>query len=275
MMGAIYRNGFCNIAATGFADGSKGLFASRDPIQLEPVKLTLENDILIGGNHEIERGAYYLVDFDMWRQGVENAPLNRRGWVVQEQCLSVRTLHFGSSQLYWECPLLSACEVLPDGVFHGMRTHAPKSFVHPNASDWRDNVKEWLRPEDVTPKEEDGWTMVGGRTSKKQPPYQRRSSGHNWGMPIGIERWIGIVERLSRSKLTYASDKLIAVAGLAVDMQKHVKCAYLAGLWRADMEHQLLWAVLRPQHGLQLPDTVPLPGRGLPSMGRCISFAGI
>ncbi|KAH7402830.1 heterokaryon incompatibility protein-domain-containing protein [Pyrenochaeta sp. MPI-SDFR-AT-0127] len=31
-------------------------------------------------------------------------PLQRRAWVFQERILAPRTLHFGSDQLYWECP---------------------------------------------------------------------------------------------------------------------------------------------------------------------------
>lgn len=40
-------------------------------------------------------------------------PLLRRGWVLQERVLSPRTLHFTSTQMFWECNQKIACETFP------------------------------------------------------------------------------------------------------------------------------------------------------------------
>lgn len=253
-MGAIYRNGFCNLAATGFPDGSHGLCVQRDPKQLEPIKIRVPRDARDqNGNLEVGKGDYYLVDFDMWQDGVETAPLNQRGWVVQERALSVRTLHFGSSQLFWECPSLTACEILPNGIPHGMRSSgASKVFIHPNASltmSWSENDQQWVRPVSPTVASEDdgGWTEVGSDRQRRDAIKFRarmlRSQDCNWGMPAGLNRWVGIIERFSKANLTFASDKLVAISGLATEMSAHMRCDYLAGLWRQDLEHQLLWTV--------------------------------
>ena len=42
-------------------------------------------------------------DFDDFYRDVEESDLNKRGWVLQERALSRRTIHFTSTQAYWEC----------------------------------------------------------------------------------------------------------------------------------------------------------------------------
>lgn len=46
----------------------------------------------------------------------ERAPVNIRAWVVQERLLAPRVLHFGQTQVIWECRELSACELYPHGL---------------------------------------------------------------------------------------------------------------------------------------------------------------
>jgi hypothetical protein len=130
VMGLIYQNARCNIAATGFADGTNGLFASRNPSLLMPIRLNLGNDIMYGdGCGLVKMGKYLLIDVDALANGVDFAPLNKRAWVAQERALSIRTIHFGSNQLFWECATSKVCEVFPDGFLSGTSSHSPKSFL--------------------------------------------------------------------------------------------------------------------------------------------------
>jgi hypothetical protein len=46
------------------------------------------------------------------------SPLSRRGWVLQERAKAPRTLHFGKSQIYWECDGKSSYESFPEGIFN-------------------------------------------------------------------------------------------------------------------------------------------------------------
>ena len=41
---------------------------------------------------------------------VERSPLSCRGWVLQERAIAPRTLHFGMSQINWECGETGSCE---------------------------------------------------------------------------------------------------------------------------------------------------------------------
>lgn len=57
-----------------------------------------------------------------------------------------------------------------------------------------------------------------------------------------LEKWLVTVEAFTACKLTYTSDKLFAISGLARLFQERLGGSeYLAGLWRKDLERQLLW----------------------------------
>jgi len=57
--------------------------------------------------------------------------------------------------------------------------------------------------------------------------------------------WPEIVSLYSRAKLTKSNDKLVALSGLAHSVQSKTRDEYLAGMWRKNLEDQLLWSVNR------------------------------
>lgn len=54
-------------------------------------------------------------------------------------------------------------------------------------------------------------------------------------------RWMALVGKYSSRALTYSSDKLPALAGLAQQVARSSSCTYLAGHWREDLGRTLLW----------------------------------
>ncbi|PMD44770.1 HET-domain-containing protein [Hyaloscypha variabilis F] len=54
-------------------------------------------------------------------------------------------------------------------------------------------------------------------------------------------KWVDIVRQYTESSLTFQRDKLVAISGLAQEIQKYTGDQYLAGLWRKNLEHSLLW----------------------------------
>lgn len=53
--------------------------------------------------------------------------------------------------------------------------------------------------------------------------------------------WPEVVELYSKCKLTYSSDKMVAISGLAQHIELQTNREYVAGLWREGLESQLCW----------------------------------
>jgi hypothetical protein len=58
-----------------------------------------------------------------------------------------------------------------------------------------------------------------------------------------IDFWNYVVSIYSRCELTFEQDKLVALAGVARAMKVQMGCDYLAGMWRTELERNLLWSV--------------------------------
>ncbi|KAH3957471.1 hypothetical protein HBH70_225220 [Parastagonospora nodorum] len=134
-------------------------------------------------------------------------PLTKRAWCYQELRLSRRIIHFTKEQIFWECCENRACESMPLGT--------PKYDRDRNAT------RHYLRRDMLD--QHGTISSVRGIT-----PH---------------EFWLTTVEEYSKGKLSYASDRLVAVSGLARLLQKSIGSGYVAGMWRKNLELQLLWTV--------------------------------
>jgi hypothetical protein len=211
-MDSVYQRGILNIAATGFADGSNGLFVTRDQNLLTPICVAVTGSSLRqpSGSDQSVTGpsdtVYHLCMIKDWDLCIFSAPLSTRAWALQERALSVRTVHFGTQQIFWECVCQDSTEVFPSwAAEHEYGYESPKSVLKPIAETTREKVQ----------------------------------------MSSEMSRWIGIVSTYSGCSLTYSKDKLVAISGIAKFMRTSMGCRYLAGLWDRDLEHQLLWEVVR------------------------------
>lgn len=61
--------------------------------------------------------------------------------------------------------------------------------------------------------------------------------------PLDKTMWPKIIFHYSRGRLSKASDKLVAIGGLARLIQAHDNDEYTAGLWKSALEKQLYWCV--------------------------------
>jgi hypothetical protein len=106
----VYSHAILNIAATGASDSSKGLFFSRRAnTRMQEIRL----DWSVKEKASVRPT---ILDYEYWKHLVEDEPLIRRAWVVQERLLAQRVLHFGSNQLFWECSQKDASEDLPEDM---------------------------------------------------------------------------------------------------------------------------------------------------------------
>ncbi|KAG8530523.1 uncharacterized protein KY384_005026 [Bacidia gigantensis] len=114
MMGEIYSNSYCTLAATSSVDSNGGLLCSRDPktssscILVYPSETGTSEGIII-------HPALPISTFE--ESALKQEPLLKRAWTLQERDLSPRTLHFLSNQILWECRNQKAMESDPQKAF--------------------------------------------------------------------------------------------------------------------------------------------------------------
>ncbi|KAI6089955.1 CNVH-domain-containing protein [Hypoxylon rubiginosum] len=142
----------------------------------------------------------------------EHYPLLTRAWVYQERRLSPRILHFCGNELVFECKQHTACEC--DSV-------AVDSF-----------------------KDRDSWTKA----------YETYYATHHDVTKVDdttkIEHeWHSWVRAYSRLNLTYVSDRLPAISGVAQQVKERREAhnmptgRYLAGLWEETLLNDMSWCV--------------------------------
>lgn len=220
LMHEVYKKAYFSVSALGADDDNGGCFFPREPSKVAPsiVRLQLDAD---GDSRpfrfELEKGW-------AWRLSFEKEPLVNRAWVVQERLLAPRIIHFGRAQVFWECGEAKCCETHPDGVrfFDSLGKEEEKSERRGNTHLW----KQLLDAPDRRYVED---------------PYEQ----------LFLD-WNAIVTLYAKCKLTVASDKLVALSGLAKDMKRRLQelrpgtCRYLAGLWEEKLLDHVTWNVVSP-----------------------------
>jgi hypothetical protein len=148
---------------------------------------------------------------------------------ITERMLAPRILHFSATQVLWDCPTLSACEVLYEGIPQPLDT-VPATERH-----WRERLLKTR---------EDSVMARSGSADDSLEDFWARS-----------------VLNYTRCSLTkYDQDRLLAIWGVAKlvrdglreeeEAQREdpdfMEEEYAAGLWRKNLHNQLSWRVVNP-----------------------------
>lgn len=205
-MAEIYGNSFLTIAATAAQDPRSSLL-KRDPPSTEFYTIPHES------HHSFKLAVRAAMEHPKRGQdrGASSYPLQRRGWVLQEDCLPPRTLHFLSGEVALVCCAGMMCECSNTDAASG----------------------------------DDTWEEACARfncTSPKIFPEKRSPDGRTH--VDTIQSWHSIVAMYTSTNLTRASDKLPALSGLAKAMLGDKrKDEYFAGLWKSNLKYDLLWSL--------------------------------
>ncbi|KAK3376387.1 heterokaryon incompatibility protein-domain-containing protein [Lasiosphaeria ovina] len=229
-MHLVYRSAFCNIMADSATASHEGLFFDRDLRLFDQlfVEIAVVETSPSPSHNAPVRKRFASVEQGLWGNHVSRSPLNRRCWVLQERLLSRRNLHFCAREVFWECRELAYYESAPD-----RDARAPLS-AHLAVPDDQMHLKT-LQPR----------APVGSFPS----PSPAEGDGNRGGMQ-NYMAWEDIVQTYSRGELTKASDKLVALGGIA----RHMKAVlggddvYVAGLWLRRIAAEVLWMRLDPRH---------------------------
>jgi len=137
----------------------------------------------------------------------------KRGWCLQEHILSRRTVHFGAQQVYWERHEQHASETNQKTIYHDAQR-----FVREESRLWKPLIGVREIPLDLG-------------------TYQSL-----------FYKWYTMLSTYTQCNLTYPSDKLVAISGLANEMNSALRLYihekhhyYIAGLWAEDLRMGLCW----------------------------------
>jgi hypothetical protein len=212
LMQKVYSYSYLNISASVAESSSEGLSRNRDPSRLYGPILELPD---YGFDTELGHETFEIEHDQLWLQNVAGCNLNSRGWVFQERMLSSRVLHFCYDQVSWECREHRACERYPSGdmkIYEDFENHQDKS-----------TAKFKL--------------LLGVYSQQTQRPTN--TTRNDADSVYGI--WMEMMRAYSDTSLTNPLDKLIALAGIAKQMSIFTRDTYIAGMWRRNLESDLLW----------------------------------
>jgi hypothetical protein len=235
LMGKIYMNAQCNIAASDAPDSRAGCFNWRDPraIQPEPVDFDTAEE------------SYIFNETDIYGEHGEHG-LYTRGWVLQEALLARRTLDCARGQLFWRCSEMRASEVFPGGVptniYHD--DHPASKFKAISADD--DQV---ILNANIIDKR-----LQSYKTRSQIPRAPGKGSLQQYtDAPFAF--WLAIVEHYTTMNLTKDTDRGIAIAGIVEIFQPYFD-EHWFGMWRIFMPLELLW---KTSGSVCVPSTVRAP----------------
>lgn len=151
-------------------------------------------------------GTAYTYQDQPWK--IFRSELNTRGWTFQERLLAPRTLHYSPSELAWKCGTQLSFEssLVPIIVERVEDAYKAQFFGNTKSNVQRAKVKG----KDIT----------------------YRST-----------QWGNMVNSFTNRNLTYASDRLPAISGLANLLKTSPNDEYMCGLWRDTLARELLWEV--------------------------------
>lgn len=141
-----------------------------------------------------------------------NSCIGKRAWTLQERLLSPRVIHFTQSQVVWHC----------------RNARWAEGYIR----DLRSDIVWW-----------DSWSHKIGRCIHQTEPAAVNPTRD---IERAAQAWCGCVSEFSNRRLTRASDKLAAIAGLAGAFSRPELGQYMAGLWEHDLFRGLAWNRLAP-----------------------------
>lgn len=230
-MGNVYRDATLTIAAAAASKSTDGILNTFSDYDLSGISISMKLSKDSGPEDHID-----LVLRDNNREQLDhllqNGPLADRGWTLQEEILSARTLYYGRMQIYWQClhdhasadGLHSRAPLYQRAFRYGRikdQIHVPQGLKNPQL------VKSpyTFVPRDQTP------SAASKRTSAQIVDEYHKQM---------------VVDYCSRH-LTYSRDKFPAFSGIVTLVREILQAngypdsRYIAGIWSSHFRQGLVW----------------------------------
>jgi len=216
-----YRGAYLTISALSAADSYEGILQQRQS-HVPHIKWLNSNNV------------HVRPKLPSMGQVFENAILNKRGWTMQERLLSTRIIHFGTHELFWECATCTRREGSA-----GESSLDDARFIRETDTDL--HSKRLLSMLDVPEKMSNSSVPEGFSPSVLDTNMAEKADA-------AMSSWRNVVTQYSSRDLSYSTDKLPAVSGLASVVHGISNYTYLAGCWKEDLL-SFLWLAAEPKTG--------------------------
>ncbi|KAF5543003.1 het-domain-containing protein [Fusarium mexicanum] len=239
-----YENSFLTISTATSPNSTVPFLGPRDK-RWYPTKLNLTN----GSSSE-----------DIYAQRIPSEPeeegmLFTRAWTWQEAAMSSRTIYFTPSELIWEC----SEHVAPQRHIPDLETSERLGFskllsilrfslnldmgrdIDSPVGSGSDSISGSESPIGIPPAGFDS-AMSSNSLATSRPDSPSSISSEANMMNFVWDMWDDLVTYYSRRHLTFVTDKLPALSGVASRVLKITKSRYLAGMWEDNLGIELCWA---------------------------------
>ncbi|KAG4431112.1 hypothetical protein IFR05_013399 [Cadophora sp. M221] len=212
VMGQIYRQSFCTLAAVIGVDCNSRLFTRREAAERSVSRMLFAE----GGQSDL--GMILEPSLDHCYSSVELPALSTRGWVMQERILAARTIFFTEEGIFWQCADRSSSEFKEKVSTKWEFKSSPKS-----AGVSKPGFNELV----------EGW-----RTKAQE--YNFKSTGK---VTAGKMSFFGTFLLFTQRNLTQLNDRLRAVEGIANEFAESTNNVYVknGGIWKSDIIGGMAW----------------------------------
>lgn len=226
-MADIYANSVLTIYAARSTEANDGVFhkkfipfdeSSKPHVLGQP--RNLEEDLVkikfrqpCGKSLDVYVRQHYHDFIDGSDLAMSRSALDKRAWAFQETTLSTRILYFKEAELMWECKDAFECEC------------GESALANVEYQEYRNKCMD----------------EIGFGSFELFNP----EGNINEGLPESctLSFWSNVVFEYCRRRLTYQTDILPALSGVAKRLQRPSLGAYLAGMWEHELPQSLWWIV--------------------------------
>ena len=211
-MTSIYRDSYLTIAAAVAPNSAHGFLIPRSDAERYRGIIPKDRDgkgLPFPLNHVRVRRCLHDRR-QRWSGAGKLDPLDSRLWCLQERLMPLRVLSYRQQEMTWECKEAQGCEC------YGL-----------DEDEFNYEVKTWER--------ELYHELISKASGNKKSDPSICDSIFRW--------WIGGLETVTSRSLTYESDRLAAISGVAASVHAATGSEYLAGIWKNDIYNGLRWQV--------------------------------